>query len=98
MPLCHHRRVRWLLALPLVALAGCSGETAEAPEWTVTVYYTAVEDFYDGAAVDVVGCAELDCAHGDADLGTHPEDFVTAVRDEGTGRLTGGRYRRCCSR
>lgn len=82
-----------LVPVLLLALAGCSAETREAPEeWMVTVYYTAVEDYYGGASVDVVGCPDLDCAHGDADLGTHPKDFVTAVRDEGTGRLTGGRY------
>jgi hypothetical protein len=85
------RRMRWCRALlvGLLLAAGCSSEPAG---WTVTVYYTAVETYYDGAPVAVTGCPELDCAHGHADLGAHPKDFVTAVRDEGTGRLTGGGY------
>ncbi len=60
--------------------------------WTVTVYYTAVERFHDGRDTKVTGCPKLDCVRGNADLGTYPADFVKAVRDEGTGRTSAGRY------
>lgn len=75
------------------ALAGCSDTgSAEPQQWKVTVYYTAVQSFHHGAPTPVIGCASLDCAHGDALLGSYPGDFVDAVRDEGTGRITAGRY------
>ena len=56
------------------------------------MYYTAVERFHDGAPTRVTGCPRLDCTDGDADLGTYPSGFVDAVREEGTGRTTSGRY------
>ncbi|WP_250038325.1 hypothetical protein [Paractinoplanes maris] len=56
------------------------------------MYYTAVEKFHDGEPTDVTGCRKLDCADGDDDLGSYPEDFVQAVRDEGTGLTGSGRY------
>lgn len=60
--------------------------------WTATVYYTAVEDYHSGRAVRVTGCPTLECSRGHADLGSYPADFVSAVRDEGTGRTASGRY------
>ena len=60
--------------------------------WEVTVYYTAVEEFHDGEPEEVSGCLRLDCSDGDDDLGRYPEDFVQAVRDEGTGRTADGQY------
>jgi hypothetical protein len=60
--------------------------------WTVTVYYTAVQRFHSGTPTAVTGCPGIDCAHGHADLGTYPADFVTAVRAEGTGHTSTGRY------
>ncbi|GAA3334708.1 hypothetical protein GCM10020358_00200 [Amorphoplanes nipponensis] len=60
--------------------------------WEITVYYTAVETLHDGEPETVTGCRGLDCAHGDADLGEYPADFVAAVRDEGTGRTAAGTY------
>ncbi|NNJ60717.1 MAG: hypothetical protein HKP61_07135 [Dactylosporangium sp.] len=62
------------------------------PGWTVTVYYTAVERFHTGARVRVTGCPTLDCVDGDDELGTYPETFVRAVRDEGTGRTAADAY------
>lgn len=74
-------------------LAGVTGsQPASTAGWTVTVYYTAVEAYHTGAPTPVAGCPTLDCAHGSADLGTYPRDFVEAVRDEGTGRTASGRY------
>jgi hypothetical protein len=60
--------------------------------WEITVYYTAVERFHDGDPTPVTGCPRLDCTDGDDDLGTYPAGFVDAVRDEGTGLTTSGRY------
>lgn len=60
--------------------------------WTATVYYTAVEAYHTGQPTSVAGCPNIDCAHGTADLGTYRADFVEAVRAEGTGRATSGRY------
>jgi hypothetical protein len=93
------RRARWFgLGVVVALLVGACGDhdrdagTASAadPGWTVTVYYTAVEEHHDGAPTPVTGCPELDCAGGDDDLGTYPADFVQAVEDEGTGRITRG--------
>nr|WP_240942548.1 hypothetical protein [Planosporangium thailandense] len=87
--------------MALTALVACADRPpapASAPTqgrsagWTVTVYYTAVEKYHSGPGARVTGCPRLDCRHGSSDLGTYPADFVTAVRDEGTGRTTAGRY------
>src|SRR5689334_23440564 len=53
--------------------------------WTLTVYYTAVEQFHHGAAVPVTGCLVVNCVQGHDALGSHPKDFVDAVRTEGSG-------------
>lgn len=77
------------IALTVLALSGCTAEESE-PGWEATVYYTAVESFHDGAPVEVTGCPTIECDGGDDPLGTYPEDFVQAVEDEGTGRITSG--------
>jgi hypothetical protein len=69
-----------------------SPRTRTSTDWEITVYYTAVEKFHDGAPTRVIGCLKLDCSDGDDDLGSFPADFVDAVRDEGTGRTVSGRY------
>jgi hypothetical protein len=62
--------------------------------WEVTVYYTAVAALHGGASQQVTGCPTIDCARGrgQRDLGTFPASFVKAVKDEGTGKTTDGRY------
>jgi hypothetical protein len=91
--------VRVVLAVVLaVLLAGGSACDAQNPSrgrstgWTVTVYYTAVEKYHSGPPTRVTGCPRIDCQHGNADLGTYPADFVTAVHDEGTGLTGAGKY------
>lgn len=84
----------------LLVLAGCSaGPGAPAPSpaptdegWQVTVYYTAVESFHSGPVVPVRGCPVIDCENGNELLGTFPQSFAKAVKDEGTGRTSSGRY------
>lgn len=75
--------------LAVGALLGCSSVDEQAG-WEVTVYYTAVESFHDDDPVEVRGCPTIDCTRGDDLLGSWPEGFVTAVQDEGTGRITSG--------
>ena len=58
--------------------------------WRLTTYYTAVEQYHHGQPVEVTGCSSQDCDHGHDDLGSYPDDFVSAVKDEGTGRITSG--------
>jgi hypothetical protein len=58
----------------------------------VTVYYTAVARFHTGKAVKVTGCPTIDCKRGDSDLGSYPSDFVEAVKDEGAGKISDGKY------
>ncbi len=65
-----------------------TGQTSDG--WTITVYYTAVESFHHGQPRQVTGCPRQDCAHGNDPLGAYPTDFVAAVHDEGTGRITSG--------
>ena len=62
--------------------------------WHLTVYYTAVESFHGGNAVNVQGKLG---AYGNAvgkekNLGKFPASFAKAVEDEGTGRITSGIY------
>ena len=92
------------IAVALFAAMACSPAPTEAradppppppaarlsAPWLVTVYYTAVESFHDEDPVPVTGCPVLDCAHGTTLLGRHPADFLAAVREEGTGRITTG--------
>lgn len=56
------------------------------------MYYTAVERFHTDGKRSVTGCATINCAHGNAGLGSYPQSFVDAVKDEGTGRTAAGRY------
>ena len=58
----------------------------------MTVYYTAVARFHTGNSVAVIGCPSLDCSRGKTDLGSYPEEFVKAVKDEGAGKISDGRY------
>jgi hypothetical protein len=78
-------------ATAAAGVAGCRGGPPTTG-WTATVYYTAVEEYHSGPAVAVTGCPVLDCPDATAPLGSYPADFVTAVRDEGTGRTRAGRY------
>src|SRR5262245_58580878 len=90
-------RVKAAAAAAVLAAGAATAGAACTPAgdgWTVTVYYTAVAAFHDGAPERVTGCPRLDCGPGDpdagSDLGAYPADFVTAVRDEGTGRTADG--------
>ena len=60
--------------------------------WTATVYYTAVLGFHHEPAEPVTGCPVLSCSHGHDDLGSYPRDFVAAVRSEGAGKISAGKY------
>jgi hypothetical protein len=83
--------IRALVMVAMLAMLTGS-QPAEPAGWTVTVYYTAVERFHIGWPRTVVGCPTIDCAHGAANLGRYPADFIEAVRSEGTGRTASGRY------
>lgn len=60
--------------------------------WHITVYYTAVESFHHQALESVYGCPTQQCEKGDTPLGQYPGDFISVVKQEGTGRITSGRY------
>jgi hypothetical protein len=62
--------------------------TGTTAGWELSTYFTPVETFYSGALIEVVGCTELECEHGQELLGQFPSDFVRAVQEEGTGRFT----------
>ncbi|QIS15434.1 hypothetical protein [Nocardia arthritidis] len=79
-----------LLAVSVLAAACDAGPENEWSDWTVGVYYTAVQSFYDGPTHTVRGCADFDCTESDTELGEFPDDFIDAVRDQGTGRITDG--------
>lgn len=57
--------------------------------WKLTVYYTAVESYHHQRKVRVAGCREMGCRWKSV-IGDYPADFVKAVKDEGTGRITRG--------
>jgi hypothetical protein len=78
-----------VLAASVVACAG--GDTSVERGWQVTVYYTAVESFHDRSDMaEIIGCRTIDCTRGSDPLGSYPRTFATAVKDEGTGRITAG--------
>lgn len=81
------------LAVSLLVV-GCGTTLAgdEWSDWTVTVYYTAVESLYAGPRETVRGCGDLECADADREIGSLPRVFVATVRDEGTGRITSGAH------
>jgi hypothetical protein len=62
--------------------------------WTLVTYYTAVQSFHSGPAQAVTGCrpGADECSNGTDPLGSYPSDFLDAVRAQGAGRITAGRY------
>ncbi|MFL5812216.1 MAG: hypothetical protein ACJ763_01455 [Bdellovibrionia bacterium] len=64
---------------------------ATSNAWKITVYYTAVESFHHHKKTKVRGCSEMGC-RWKSNLGEYPADFVKAVKDEGTGRITSGEH------
>lgn len=85
------RSVLGVLAVSMLAVAcDSSALDNEWSDWTVGVYYTAVESYYDGPGEIVLGCTDFACTKPNVEIGMLPRDFVAAVRDEGTGRITSG--------
>jgi hypothetical protein len=78
---------------PVTPTAAASPAPASGA-WTLTVYYTAVESFHTGPAQAVTGCrpGADECSNGTDALGSYPADFLDAVRGQGSGRITTGRY------
>jgi hypothetical protein len=75
------------------AVPGCASQPpVEDRAWLVTVYYTAVESFHRDQPERITGCRAPNCQHGTDELGWYPRGFATAVRDEGTGRITSGQH------
>jgi hypothetical protein len=72
--------------------APTTGTASSSTGWTVTVYYTAVASLHRGTAEKVTGCLKLDCTNGKDNLGSYPSDFVKAVKDEGAGKISAGKY------
>ncbi len=62
-----------------------------ASEWNITVYYTAVEKFHHGRQAKVLGCPEMGCDQKSI-IGTFPYEFLRIVQEEGTGRISDGKY------
>jgi hypothetical protein len=63
----------------------------ELPGWELTVYYTAVESYHSGSSTQVSGCLDLQCSSRGT-IGSYPSDFLQAVKNEGTGRITSGNH------
>lgn len=81
------------IRMPINQLATLANDAnAASGGWEVTVYYTAVESYHVGPPQAVHGCVGLNCANGNTLLGTYPRDFVDAVAEEGTGRITSGSH------
>jgi hypothetical protein len=79
---------------PATAAPTVAPKPPTAAGWTLAAVYTAVESFHSGAAQTVTGCppGADECTNGAAALGRYPGDFLDAVRSQGAGRLTTGRY------
>ena len=74
------------------ATSGAKATPSSSAGWTVTVYYTAVASLHSGTPEKVTGCLQLDCTNGHDALGSYPSDFVKAVKDEGAGKISTGKY------
>jgi hypothetical protein len=77
---------------PAGDVAAASSPQLIGTTWRLSTYYTAVESYHAGSPLAVVGCLVQDCTAGGAPLGTYPSDFVQAVKNEGTGRITSGEH------
>lgn len=93
------RLERGILAAFVLAALGMSAMTVTAfsattPSggWEVSIYYTPVERYHTGMPKPVTGCLAIACKRGSAVIGTYPGDFVTAVKEEGNGRITSGSH------
>lgn len=63
--------------------------TPSTTSWRLITYYTAVEAFHGGSSAQVRGCLDSECrSYGT--IGNYPKDFVSAVKTQGTGRITSG--------
>lgn len=74
---------------PPVASPSSGASSPAAPRWRVTVYYTPVEKFHHGDVIEVRGHPDL-TSEADVALGEFPSHFVSAVREEGGGRISTG--------
>lgn len=64
---------------------------AVSRDWTLDLSYTPVQSHHRGRAVRVTGCPRAFCGRP-ADLGSYPNEFVEAVRAQGTGKITAGAH------
>lgn len=91
-----HKKLLYWVAGAVLLVAGFGLWHARQQQrqtgWHITVYYTAVESYHHQPVQKVYGCSLRDCEHGNAFLGAYPGDFVDAVKQEGTGRITSGKY------
>ncbi|HEX6492943.1 MAG TPA: hypothetical protein VF112_05495 [Candidatus Dormibacteraeota bacterium] len=79
---------------PAVAPTATASPAPALGAWSLTVYYTAVESFHTGPPQAVTGCrpGADECSNGTDPLGSYPTDFLDAVRSQGAGRITAGKY------
>lgn len=63
-------------------------------DWSLRLYYTAVERFYSGGHKSLSGCVRPTCSGGLTYLGAYPATFLAAVRQQGSGEICSGRYTR----
>ena len=70
------------------SVAASTSPAVVSDDWEVSIYFTAVERYYSGPPEVLRGCPVIDCSNGTADLGQFPRDFIAAVKEEGSGRLT----------
>ncbi|MEA2615966.1 MAG: hypothetical protein QOE72_1749 [Chloroflexota bacterium] len=80
---------------PPATAAPTAAPKPPAAGWSLTAVYTAVESFHtDTPAEAVTGCppGADECTNGTTALGSYAPTFLAAVRSQGAGRLTSGRY------
>lgn len=63
-----------------------------SPGWSVHFFYTAVEQYHHGPKVAISGCPEAFCAGKPVTLGSYPNDFLAAVRKQGSGAIGSGKH------
>lgn len=90
----HSQPVSHIAPSPIAAPSGEQLTVGGSPGWRLHLFYTAVEKYHHGKNSAISGCLSLSCRNGKQYLGTYPADFLAAVRAQGSGEISSGKYAR----
>jgi hypothetical protein len=89
----HSEPVSQIAPRPIPAPSGEQLTAGGSPGWRLHLFYTAVEKYHHGAPAEISGCFSMSCTVNRA-LGAYPADFLAAVRAQGSGLISYGKFAR----